>query len=300
MPFNYHVVAKLIFKLCRFEQGRHYLILDRTNWQWGKAYINILVLSVSYKGHAIPILWSLLPHKGNSKTQIRTALISRFIALFGKAGIKGVLGDREFIGKAWFAYLDKQQVPFYFRIKKDANTNNSRGLSVQVSWLFHDLPVGRQQALYGPRPIYGHQLYVWAARSPCDGELMIVVTNQAQENTIEHYLNRWQIETLFGCLKSKGFNFEHTHMTQRVKLKKLVALLAIAYTWAVITGQWKHVYVKAIKLKAHGRKGKSVFRYGLDALQAALFQMWQGRSKPIKAFIHLIRKNLLLPNQEGC
>ncbi|HAT8797519.1 TPA: IS4 family transposase, partial [Legionella pneumophila] len=31
---------------------------DRTNWRWGKKDINILMLSVVYKGIAIPLFWT--------------------------------------------------------------------------------------------------------------------------------------------------------------------------------------------------------------------------------------------------
>ena len=38
--------------------------MDRTNWQWGKKNINILMLSITYKGIAIPLFWSLLVQIG--------------------------------------------------------------------------------------------------------------------------------------------------------------------------------------------------------------------------------------------
>ena len=53
--------------------------MDRTNWQWGKKNINILMLSITYKGIAIPLFWSLLDKKGNSNTSERIALMERFI-----------------------------------------------------------------------------------------------------------------------------------------------------------------------------------------------------------------------------
>jgi hypothetical protein len=42
------------------------LIMDRTNWEFGKAKINFLMLSVLGNGWSIPVLWILLPKKGNS------------------------------------------------------------------------------------------------------------------------------------------------------------------------------------------------------------------------------------------
>jgi len=63
-------------------------------------------------------------------------------------------------------------------------------------------------------------------------------------------------------------DFEDTHMTQPDRIEKLLVLLTIAFCWAHKTGEWRHVQ-KAIKIKKHGRKGVSFFRYGLDLLRDA-------------------------------
>ena len=76
---------------------------------------------------------------------------------------------------------------------------------------------------------------------------------------------RWEIECLFGCFKGRGFNFEDTHITDKERIKKLVALLAIAFTWAHRTGEWQNEQ-RPIKIKKHGRPAVSLFRYGLDFL----------------------------------
>ncbi|CZO69277.1 Uncharacterised protein [Legionella pneumophila] len=65
-----------------------------------------------------------------------------------------------------------------------------------------------------------------------------------------------------------GDVFEDTHMTQPDRIEKLLVLLTIAFCWAHKTGEWRHVQ-KAIKIKKHGRKGVSFFRYGLDLLRDA-------------------------------
>ena len=56
-------------------------------------------------------------------------------------------------------------------------------------------------------------------------------------------------------------------MTDRSKIKKLIVLIAIAFCWAHKTGEWRCNNERQIKLKKHGRREKSIFRYGLDLLQ---------------------------------
>jgi hypothetical protein len=94
-PLNFDAVAWFMMTLFNFLTVPFYLTMDRTNWQWGKRNINILVLAIAYKGVAIPIYWLLLNKKGNSNSRERMALLKRFIKQFGKDNIIAVLADRE-------------------------------------------------------------------------------------------------------------------------------------------------------------------------------------------------------------
>lgn len=135
-----------------------YLSLDRTNWQWGKQPINILMLSVVYKGIALPLCWQLLVKKGNSDTDERIALIKRFIAIFGKKAIAALLADREFIGDKWFSWLQKEKISFCIRIKNNTITTNSRGLLVDIDSLFYQLKLGQWQQIDTLRKLYKQQV----------------------------------------------------------------------------------------------------------------------------------------------
>ena len=56
--FDKNVMAQLMSSFLPNDQW--VLSMDRTNWKFGKVHINILMLSVAYKGMAIPIVWYLL------------------------------------------------------------------------------------------------------------------------------------------------------------------------------------------------------------------------------------------------
>jgi hypothetical protein len=281
--FNYTKIdycqfAKLIMSLFKFNDGEHYLILDRTNWQWGRKNINILFLCIAYKKIAIPIFWLVLNKKGNSSTRERAALIQRFLNVFGKQRIAAVLGDREFIGKEWFQYLKARGLTFYVRVKKDADTTNAGGKSISIHWLFLDLPLHQPRHIQQPRRVYGHKLFITGM---CiEDDFLIIVTNKKPEpstpnEAIKIYAIRWEIETLFGCLKSKGFNFEDTHIIHRGRIKKLIAVLTIAFCWAHLTGEWRNQQEKVIRLKKHGRPQCSFFRYGLEWISERLYKRGQ-------------------------
>ena len=79
-------------------------------------------------------------------------------------------------------------------------------------------------------------------------------------------------ETLFKALKSQGFDFAATHLTELDRIEKLLALLAIAFFWAHLFGEWLHEQ-KPIPIKSHHRPAISIFRYGLDWLREILFNI---------------------------
>jgi Transposase DDE domain len=265
---DFEMIAGFIFKLFFVGSGKWYLTMDRTNWQWGKSNINILTLAIAYKGIAIQIYWELLDKKGNSDSKERIDLITKFINKFGKDCIAGILADREFVGEDWFSWLIEEKIFFYIRIKKNFLTTDSRGREVYVYQLFRGIKPTEERVLYGKRSVLGSELYVSALKLP-DGELLIVATNDKPGLAIKTYALRWEIETLFSCLKSRGFDFEKTHITNQERIKKLFVLLAIAFCWAHKVGEWRHEQ-KPLRIKKHGRLEKSLFRYGLDYIIDAI------------------------------
>ena len=87
-------------------KGPWVLCLDRTNWKVGSRDVNILLLAVVTRRHRVPLLWTVLDKAGTSDTAERTALMRRYLAIFGASSIKFLLADREFIGAEWFNFLN--------------------------------------------------------------------------------------------------------------------------------------------------------------------------------------------------
>jgi hypothetical protein len=131
--------------------------------------------------------------------------------------------------------------------------------------VFASLRAGETRILSGQRWVWGRWVYVVATRLG-DGELLILATNHAPQTALADYRLRWGIETLFSALKTQGFNLESTHFRHAERLSKLVALLALGFCWAMLTGLWHHQQ-HPIAIQAHGRRAKSLFRYGCDFLQ---------------------------------
>ena len=80
---GYDDLARLLVRLVPVGDGPWRLTMDRTNWQFGQADINFLVLGVAHRGIALPLFWSVLDKPGNADTAERIALLERFLAVFG-------------------------------------------------------------------------------------------------------------------------------------------------------------------------------------------------------------------------
>jgi hypothetical protein len=253
------------------------LSIDRTNWKLGKANINILCVGICYKGICFPIVWIPLDKRGNSSTAERISIIEKFILLFGKSKIKCLTADREFIGFKWFTYLLTQGIQFRIRVKENFTVTSSKGREAPIKALFRNLRQGEVRVLSRPRLICGVRVFIIGQKLP-SGKYLILVTDSNPETAMDDYRLRWEIETLFACLKTRGFNFESTHLTKLDRIEKLVAVLAITFSWCHITGEWLHEQTP-IKIKKHGRRAVSIFRYGLNLLREIVFNLNDNKRK---------------------
>jgi hypothetical protein len=69
---------------------------------------------------------------------------------------------------------------------------------------------------------------------------------------------------MFKAMKSSGFNIEDTHLRDHQRVAKLMSLVFIAFVWCYKVGIFVDEYVKPIKIKKHGFRAKSIFKYGLE------------------------------------
>lgn len=243
--------------------------LDRTHWQLGKIDINILLFGVAYQGVSLPIVWKLLGKRGNSQQQEREELLTRLLKVIPAERIKLLLADREFISHDWFALLLDKGVPFVIRIRKNARVT-SRGRTKSAGEWIRSLPPGATLTRQKRVKVYGCKLYLTSLRRADTEGDVLVVSDHRHPDALSAYAQRWSIELLFHSLKSRGFELESTHLKHDERLEKLLALLALAFTFAFLVGDWQ-AQQQPIRIKRHGRKERSLFRLGLDHLSRILF-----------------------------
>lgn len=249
------------------------LSIDRTNWKFGKKNINILLIGISYRGTAIPLIWKMLDKRGNSSQQERIDLMKSLLDILTEeqtSKIKCLLADREFIGNEWITYLKDLPFNFFIRIRNNSRVRKTgKHKEVHAKSLFN---CQHFKALRKKRVLFGHQLYV-GGQKLSDTEWLIIISDIPVKHAKNFYGERWGIEVFFGACKKRGFNFEDTHVTKLDRISNIIFLIAIAFCWALKTGEFlldngHQIPIK--KLKNRKAKLYSIFRIGLDRLKELL------------------------------
>jgi hypothetical protein len=101
-------------------------------------------------------------------------------------------------------------------------------------------------------------------------ELQVIASFNKPDGTQTLYNERWQIDSEFKTLKTSGLYIEDTHLTELDRVNQLFALVLIAFVWAYKIGIYLNELCP-IKIKKHGRKAKSIFKFVLTYLSKTLF-----------------------------
>lgn len=270
VDFDYKALLSLL--ICFVPHDKVTLSLDRTEWDRGTHQYNILCIVASVGKMAIPLYFEMLDNNsGNSNTEDRIQVLSHIVTVLGAQRIKVLTMDREFIGHHWLKWLKQQGIPFCVRVPKSHWVHTIEGLSQKAA----DILEGTQgQTLITDAVVDNVVVNVSISRAK-DGELLYLIGTIAASELKQTYRKRWPIEVFFQATKGRGFNMEQTGLRDSVKLRKLFAVVSLAFAvcWAVGLEQSRQ---QPVKRKKHGYPQYSVFRRGLNLVRQALKRKLEG------------------------
>lgn len=267
------VIDALYGPLVKLALGRWHLpemtlVLDRTEW----GPFNVLLVGVALLGRVLPLAWTVLPEKGNSDFEEQKALLERVRPWLPEAPRKGILGDGEFKSVALMRYALSLGWDFGLGQSEDTLFQEASG-----AWKhLEDLQVPQTHPLYlsGIRITREHAfgpvnlIAYWDREKKA--QRYMATSKPAKRTTFAWGRQRSWIEGTFRDDKSGGFCLEETHLTDPVRLTRLLLVMAIAYLWCFHVGRWVFKTGQRREVDASKRRTLSYFRLGLDWLRRAI------------------------------
>lgn len=231
---SYSIFIRLIFKAINLKQ----LVLSIDTTKSGGSCITLMI-GVSYHSRALPLVWvTFKGKKGHTPQEIQLALLKTVQSYLPPDSQVILLGDGEFDGCQVLDWLNHQPNWRYVcRTAKDTRVKR------QEQWFnLHELaPAAGQETFFdqllfteahqvGPRNI----MAVWVAKEQTHWFFVTNVDTLAEAK--RWYRKRFQIETLFSDLKSRGFNLQEGRLKDPQRVNRLILALAIAYLFIVFWG----------------------------------------------------------------
>jgi hypothetical protein len=271
---KYSFVSLLSWILSWWQATSKWLVLGMDATTLGERFV-VLVISVLYRGHAIPVGWVVLP------ACKKEAWKEHWIELFGllEAGIQKT---------GWHPFLRINQGGKY------RQPNSSQYLPLSQAVPAEGKAWGGEVVCFKNNPVKATLLACWDKKYK-DPWLILTDIPAAKVDIAWYGIRAW-IECGFKDLKSAGWQWQNTRMTDPRRASRLWLAMAVATLWTLSVGGAADAADPEPKLVApleestllqlphRGRRARSLscFRKGIYIILAMLILH---RSLPVGLFI---------------
>ena len=237
-----------------------------------------LVVSVIYKGRAIPLAWQVVTgKKGHFPETAHLELLEKVKAIIPLEADVIFLGDGEFDGIGLQADIEASGWHYVCRTAKNRWVCEQdtwlqlKELDLQVGDYFSLDDVGFSQLAYEPVLVI-----VWW--HPDYKEPLYLVSNfELADEALYWYRFRFRIETFFSDQKSRGFHLDKSHISDPQRLARLMIAACLAYVWIIFLG-----------LLAHSQNWVAII-HRIDRCDLGLFQLG------LRLLDHFLNEHLPIP-----
>jgi len=229
-----------------------------------------LMLSVQYRGRALPIGWLVISGKKGHFSQDRhLQLVSAVKKLIPTGASVVFLGDGEFDGTELLQKLDDFGWQYACRTASNAILYDGEEFSFQDFLLQSGMCLSAEGVSF-TRQRYGPVLVVAWWRKDQKEPLYLVSNFDLKEEVCYWYQRRFRIETFFSDQKSRGFHLHKSHLSAPHRLAKLMLAACLAYLWIVYLGLWSFKQELHKLVHRTDRCDLSLFQMGLRVLEYLL------------------------------
>ncbi len=243
-----------------------------------------LMLSVVYQGRALPIAWVVYRgRKGHLPTDTHVAFLESVQEMLPASSEVVFLGDGEFDGTELLATLEQFGWRYVCRTAQNAVLSaDDETLTFAASHVQPGQCLGWPEMRF-TRHGYGPVQAIAWWRKGFQEPIYLVTNCELLDEACYWYAKRFRIETFFSDQKSRGFNLHKSHLSDPMRLSRLMIASCLAYIWIVYLGVIaKHDGWHKI-IHRTDRCDLSLFQLGLRLLKHFLsnelglpvaFQLW--------------------------
>jgi Transposase DDE domain len=228
----------------------------------------VLMISLLYHHRAIPLVWTVFHRpKGHASAEEHIQLLEVVRSRLPPESEIIFLGDGEFDSIELQTHL--QALPNWQYVCRTAKNTQ---IYLQGEWTSLDsLPIGADTCLTLEEVLFTAQAYGpvqvvlrWDAQY---ADPLYLVTNlELGEEACYWYQQRMRIETFFSDQKSRGFQLHKSHISDPLRLARLLIAACLAYIWMIYLGTQAHLRKLVPLLHRTDRCDLSLFQLGLDLL----------------------------------
>jgi hypothetical protein len=272
------------------------LSMDRTDWMKRGKWLNILSVSVCYKGRALPLCWMVFGRRGNSAlTHWRQVLIPVIEGLQDMDWLSGkpihVVADREFASPKLAEWLkETYDVHATLRMKASMYLKEENKPEVKIASLIQKMRKGSRKMLFGQQVTRDSSfkmnvLLTWNKKY--DEPLVVATTSGNPCSSDKTYGKRFGIECMHKDYKSNAFDLEKTKVTDPKRIETMLIPVAFAYVFCMLEGERKEMAGEDISKPPKGKtRMVGLFLDGLRSISRHL------RRADIRQFKRFIRQLL--------
>lgn len=230
-----------------------------------------LMVSMIYKGRALPLLWvTRKGKKGHFPQNMHIELIKAVKNIIPKGTEVICLGDGEFDGTEWLNTIQS------YGWKYACRTANTAVLYEEGDkFTFHDICPEQGNTteiadveFTNKRDIVVRAVVHWGKKY--QDPIYLVTNFSTGGEAFNWYQRRFRIETLFSDLKGRGFNLNKSGLRDPERVSRLLIAASLAYIWMVYLGElvlnkgWDKIIHRA------DRCDLSLFQLGIRLLKRLL------------------------------
>lgn len=268
-----------------------YLLLDRTNWKFGKVNVNLLVIGLVYRDVFIPLVWTDLGRAGNSNAKQRLDLLDQLLSWWSLSSVPlpklHIAGDREFIGFKWFRGLVEREIEFVMRIPKSLQLEawfngkiKDRKLGLKVFQRYMGCS-GKDyvEVVFLSELILKLTIIENDSTRAKASHIFLITDMDDLTEVSKFYRKRYKIEVCFKHLKKCGLGLEDLSLVGQHKIDLMFAVLTLVYLMAIQKGIIHFEEQEPQEMKIYDvnepqpyiAPAKSVFMQGMEDLLALVF-----------------------------